>query len=266
MILHQARRSFLLLFIGCGFSRRMDDEPAIVTKKLWSLVPIGAAWTESMTLGARLHEQARDEFFADIEQKNMALAQELSICSLQLSTARNTIANLQARPHFRDFFKPSRDLNARFVLQDSNEKLRQELSYYQRLSLEQNQATLSASIWGRKEEDNKPPEVIWNCAALLINDQAALYSLSPPLTISKVVSDMGLQLSPSQMHRLSILVHQAYMREHGVAPKPRIHYDCDGTPERISCYTEAERALITTVVADNHQQFTGDSLIINPPC
>lgn len=73
--------------------------------------------------------------------------------------------------------------------------------------------------------------------------------------MGKVVADLGFTASTQQLHRLSILVHHAYARLHGDPPIPRIYYDANGTPERLCCYTEAERGLILDVLEKHAGEF-----------
>ena len=70
----------------------MDDstnqEIPCPVKQLWTMTPIGAAWTEGMQLGGQLHGQAIDEFYQDLYDTNLRLNAELGAAKLRLQFAR----------------------------------------------------------------------------------------------------------------------------------------------------------------------------------
>jgi hypothetical protein len=75
-------------------------EASTTTKQLWSMTsgaPIGASWTESMKLGANLHAQARDEFLADVQDKNARMAEQLGLCLMRLHLAGEAMKKLTVR-------------------------------------------------------------------------------------------------------------------------------------------------------------------------
>ena len=59
-------------------------------KQLWTMTPVGAAWTESMELGGQLHGQAIDEFYQELYDSNVKLNGELGATRLHLQFARET--------------------------------------------------------------------------------------------------------------------------------------------------------------------------------
>ena len=55
------------------------------TAQLWDLPPpFGAVWTESMRLGGELHQNAREEYYRELEAKNLDLGGRLNIITLQV--------------------------------------------------------------------------------------------------------------------------------------------------------------------------------------
>ena len=144
-----------------------------------------------------------------------------------------------------------------FSFQETIRSLEQEVQFYRHLLAEQEQDQLATRIWGRSSEC----DLVWDKGVLGEGCEPR------PLTVAKVVSDIGLPFSPQQIHRLAILVHRAYIRLHGISPRPRIFYNEDGIPERLCCYTEADRALIMDTVYES-RLFTEErpEPTINPPC
>lgn len=122
---------------------------------------------------------------------------------------------------------------------------------------EQEQNLLATRIWGRTSNCD---QLIWERGVLPNNEQGK------PLTVSRVVSDLGLPSSPQQIHRLAVLVHRAYIRLYGVAPRARIFYNDDGIPERLCCFTEEDRELIMDTVYDSGIFNEPSGPTINPPC
>jgi len=220
----------------------------------WSNLPIGAPWTPSMILGAQLHDRAQDEYYADLTRQNGALVEEVALCNIRLNAA-NTMATRQQVLISRFVFSAAR--LTYFPLQETIRALEQEVQFYRQLLAEQEQDQLATRIWGRSAEC----DLVWDKGILGEGCEPR------PLTVAKVVSDIGLPFSPQQIHKLAILVHRAYTRFHGVSPRPRIFYNEDGIPERLCCYTEADRALILDAVYES-QLFNEERLepTINPPC
>ena len=102
---------------------------------------------------------------------------------------------------------------------------------------EAEQEQLSKDIWNQR----KQPDATWDTQAVALSDPR-------PLRIEKVLGDLGFKRSGRHVHRISALVYAAYVKHRGIEPRPKIYYGVDGTPESVSCYTEDDRALITTVV------------------
>lgn len=85
-----------------------------------------------------------------------------------------------------------------------------------------------------------------------------------PLTVGRVLADLGVVCSPRQAHRLCRSVHDAYIRAHGCSPTPRLYYDEDGTPVRFGCFTEADRDFILCALAAV-EEGPSPVLLINRP-
>lgn len=200
-------------------------------------MPIGAPWTPSMILGAQMEQKARDEYFTEIVTKNQVLEEELLQCRMQMKAANSFAAKQDERI---------------LALED-------EVRFYREMLIKSEQGQMGIRIWGAQERQPS----LW--------DKGVLSKLEDehPLTVGKVVSDLGRLLAPSQLHRLSVLVHRAYMHLHGVSPRPRLFYGPDGVPERVCCYTEGDRELIIRVTREsgllNEPESGGDSTI-NPVC
>jgi hypothetical protein len=214
------------------------------TEKLWSMVPVGAAWTESMKLGGELHEKAREEYLCDLRMKNNELAEQLGLYSMQLHVTLEEMKALQVGGS-----KVSPPLSPLTLSkQEESARLKQELEaarlqlecYHKKENDELQQDSLAFEIWGSK----KQPDATWDPAPSLLDDPI----LRKPLTVGRVVNELGLRCTAKNVHRLSAHVHQAYIRAHGKPPTPAVYYDNEGLPERVSCYTEEDRDLITEVV------------------
>ncbi len=110
--------------------------------------------------------------------------------------------------------------------------------YEQRDREEEEQHQLALSIWGARRK----PDATWDQPAVLLTRD------DRPLTVGRVVSDLGYRCTSQRVHRISALVQQAYVCAHGRVPIPVIYYDSDGIPERVTSYTESDRDLIETVI------------------
>jgi hypothetical protein len=197
-----------------------------------------------MRLGGELQEKAREEYLNDIKIKNMQLAEQLGLCSLQFHAAVEETRKLQVG---EGSVSPASSPLIAFVQAD-NGRLEQELElvraqlerYRKKESDELQQDSLALEIWGYP----KQPDSTWDGKPTLLDDP----TLRKPLTVGRVVAELGLRCTAKNVHRLSAHVHQAYSRAHGKPPTPSVYYDSDGLPERVSCYTEDDRDLITDVI------------------
>lgn len=206
------------------------------SKQLWSFSPIIAPdWSADFALDCK----ERERYYADVQRKNMQLAEELAIRTLRLSVASNALEELQVA-------RPSRPLLSCLLPDPFRQEARQALE----LELDR----LRRPCFQRDDANN--------CLA------------NRPLTVGKVISELGLRVSTQQLHHLSLHVHHAYARLHGDPPIPRIYYDANGTPERICCYTEADRDLILSVLDDHVAELAAPTRpaeapycsTVNPPC
>jgi hypothetical protein len=197
------------------------------TQQLWAMPPIGAAWTESMHLGAELHDDAKDQYCRDVELNCVRIAQEFSICLQELRIMGDTVCKLRAE----------------------NENLEQELSdvrgqleriQRERKELEEQEA-LAKSIWGPIA---RLPDASWDTAPVLLSADP----MDQPVSISRITSDLGFKNSAEHIHRLTGFVRQAFSVAKRPLTGPRVYYDSGGIPERLSCYTERDRDIITAVV------------------
>lgn len=111
---------------------------------------------------------------------------------------------------------------------------------YERERAASEQDVLASSIWGQP----KQVDASWDPEPVDIFDPR-------PLTVGRVVSELGYKRTPQHVHRIGALVHEAYVNAYGRSPFPRVHYAQDGTPESVSCYTEDDRGLITGVIVEH---------------
>lgn len=116
---------------------------------------------------------------------------------------------------------------------------RERLAHHERMErMEEEQHQLALSIWGARRR----PDATWDPAPVLLTPD------DRPLTVGRVVSDLGYRCTSQRVHRISALVQQAYVVAHGRVPIPKIYYDGEGVPERVTSYVESDRGLIEAVV------------------
>jgi hypothetical protein len=247
----------------------MDDacnqEIPCPVKQLWSMTPIGAAWTESMQLGGQLHGQAIDEFYQELYDSNVRLNGELGAMRLHLQFARDAVES-------------SRAANRALVLslQEANAELaatRTELQQFKKEREEQEELDkLACDIWGpakRSKPDGSwdPPPVLLSpepprCKSAANPSRSHPLSLSlsstnpsdPPVAVGRIAAELGFKSDASHVHRISGHVREAFMRAHGRAPEPLVYYDDTGAATRIGCFTERDRELIASVVRQHGER------------
>lgn len=208
-------------------------EPPV--KQLWSFSPIIAPdWSADFAVDCKQKER----FYADVQRKNMQLAEELAIRTLRLSVLSNALDEAQVL--FCAFSLLLLCMGSLIPSQQARQDLALELEQLRRPCFQR--------------------------------DDSLDYR---PLTVGKVISELRLTVSTQELHRLSLHVHHAYARVHGEPPVPRIYYDANGTPERICCYTEADRDLILSVLNEHVRELVGAATplveapcyaTVNPPC
>jgi hypothetical protein len=125
------------------------------------------------------------------------------------------------------------------ALEKELEEARERLACYDRREREEEeQHRLALSIWGARRQ----PDSTWDPPPVLLSKD------DRPLTVGRVVSDLGHRCTSLRVHRISALVQQAYICAHGRVPMPVIYYDSKGVPERVTSYTESDRGLIEAVI------------------
>jgi len=251
------------------------------TKQLWSMTPIGAAWTESMQLGGQLHGAAIEEFYRDMYATNVELNSELGATQLHLQFARESMEQLRAvnrsvmlslqeANQELELLRKEREENQR-ALQDANQELdvlRKERDARDELE------KLACDIWGPATRSR--PDATWDPPPVLLSPEpkgktvnpgrhhggatttttttggtstlSCVNPTDPPVTVGKIAAEMGFRSDAQHVHRLGGFVREAFMRAHGRSPEPHIYYDETGMPVRICCFTERDRELIAGVV------------------
>jgi hypothetical protein len=212
----------------------MDHDPAdfapisenrSCTQQLWAMAPIGAAWTESMQLGAEYQAKAQIEYYRDIEVKNAELSGHLGACVMRMRFQDELVSRLTSE---------KAGLERELAL------LRDSLAQCRSAGLDEQDA-LAREIW--VPLTRKQPDATWDQAPVLLSD------VDSPITVGGVASEMGFQCTAWHVHRLSAFVREAYLEQHKRPPVPVVYCDRNSTPDRISCYTERDRELIRGVVA-----------------
>jgi hypothetical protein len=240
----------------------MDSAATSCTQKLWAMTPIGAAWTETMQLGACLEAKAREEYVMEVQSKNMQLAEELGMYMLHLQVTGEQLQKVQVAHGSTPPPSPSLMTCWQAELQAAREKLdghaqveselkaklrtheeveselvmvRERLREYERREREeQEQDRLAIAVWGCRRQ----ADASWDAPPVLLTEHA----VDKPITIGQIARELGMR---DNMQRLSAHVHQAYMRAHRTPPALVIYYDNEGLPERVSCFTERDRGFIT---------------------
>lgn len=147
---------------------------------------------------------------------------------------------------------PAQERN--YSLEEEVKGLQAKLDDYQRREREEaEQDLLAASIWGHPV--NKQPDGSWDAKSSSLFDPR-------PLTIGKVVTEMGYKRTPQQVRRICQLVRRAYTASYNRAPVPKVFYNADGSLNAISCYTEDDRLLIQLVITEYGEPL--DPPTVNP--
>ena len=236
-------------------------------KQLWTMTPVGAAWTESMELGGQLHGQAIDEFYQELYDSNVKLNGELGATRLHLQFARETAE--QVRTTNRALLLSLHEAHVELEL------LRKERAAQAELD------RLAVDIWGpvkRSKPDGSwdPPPVLLcsttpspsSLAVKTANNPGRNHSLSPsgassnvclnpsdpPITVGRIAAELGFKSDAMHVHRLGGHVREAFMRAHGKAPEPLVYYNEGGVATRIGCFTERDRELIACVVREHGER------------
>jgi hypothetical protein len=239
----------------------MDTLPAC-TEQLWGMPAIGAAWTESMQLGAALEGKAREELRKEVECKNIELGKELAVTALQLHIARQDLdkarerkkrlrSNLSAVRAEREQLTSERDrltseLDRMRGLEQLYREAQVELALLKREREEwREQDRLAVDIWGPRVRSE--PDGSWDPQPVL------LFSVPPatgasPVTVGRIAAELGYKCTAQHIHQLGSHVRDAFMRAHGRCPEPRVFYSKDGSAERVGCFTERDRDLIASVI------------------
>lgn len=207
-------------------------------EQMWSAHPcvFGAPWTESMQLGATLHDEGREAYCKELEGKTVELGRELGLCQLQIHVIREDLEKVRA---CRRALESQLD-----SVQGELQEARMELALLRRERDERiQQERLAMEIWStglRKE-----PDVTWDPPPVLLSGQD-----DPPLTVSRVAADLGFKFSRRELHELGASVREAFLDAHGRFPDLRVFAGQDGRAERVGFFTERDRELIASVVRD----------------
>lgn len=253
-------------------------------KQLWTMTPVGAAWTESMELGGQLHGQAIDEFYQELYDSNVKLNGELGATRLHLQFARETAE--QVRTTNRALLLSLHEAHVELELLRKERDAQAELD------------RLAVDIWGpvkRSKPDGSwdPPPVLLcstpspSSLAVKTGSNHPLYSTTPspsslavvnsktannpgrnhshssnvclnpsdpPITVGRIAAELGFKSDAMNVHRLGGHVREAFMRAHGKAPEPLVYYNEGGVATRIGCFTERDRELISCVVREHGER------------
>lgn len=204
-------------------------------EQLWNMSPIaiGAAWTESMKLGAVLNDEARETYCKELETKNAELWKEVSVSHLQLHILREDLGKVRER---------GRAL--KLQLDSVTEELQEtqaELSLLRREREERlEQERLAIEIWGPR---TRPvPDATWDPPPVLLSQD------DQPITVRRVAGDLGVHFSRKELQEVEVRVRDVFLHAHGHAPVLRAFHGPDGASERVGCFTERDRELIASVV------------------
>ena len=210
----------------------MNVEGPCTTKQLWGMAPIGAFWTESMQLGGLMHADACEEFNRELENKNLMLCHELTMARLRgtvleedLQKANTVLCEAQAQ--------------LAGLKRERNEMLEQD--------------RLARNIWGPVTRSR--PDATWDPPPVLLFhqppdscDNAVCSRQDLPVSVGRIASELGFDTSGQEVHRLGLLVRQAFVKAWGKHPDLKVYYNKDGAPDRISCFTERDRELILATI------------------
>ena len=228
-----------------------NQEIPCPVKQLWTMTPIGAAWTESMQLGGQLHGQAIDEFYQDLYDSNVRLNGELGAAHLRLQFANESVEKMRATN--RTLLASLQEAKKELELLRTEKEGREELE------------RLAVDIWGPASKRAKP-DGSWDPAPVLLSPEPSpcrpcrshppshglapvcINPSDPPVTVGRIAAELGYKCDAHHVHLLGGHVREAFMRAHGRAPEPLVYYDDKGVASRIGCFTERDRELISCVV------------------
>jgi hypothetical protein len=187
---------------------------------------IGASWTG----------KANDEtcYWRELGVRNAALGQELSISKLLLHVVKEDLAKVREE-------KRALELRMEGLVRELQEAQMQ-LALLRREREERlEQEALAVEIWGARTR--KEPDATWDAEPVLLSGEQ-----DPPLSIRRVADELGIKFSRREMQHVGSHVRDAFLRAHGRSPELRVFRCKDGLGERVGCFTERDRALITSVV------------------
>lgn len=220
-----------------------DSTPSC-TEQLWGMPPmLEAPWMDVKARdGSRMH--------AELEIKNIELSREHGLLLLQMHIAREDLETARAEKRELESLLQAavRDMQA---MRDGTSRELQEQSMQLALlrrerEEREEQDLLAAGIWG---PTRRQPDSSWDPLPVLLYSRGGGDDTgTQPLSVGKVASDMGFKCGARDVHRLGSHVRDAFMRAHGRAPEPQVFYAKDGTANRVACFTERDRELITRVV------------------
>ena len=225
------------------------DEPVThfpsVPHALWQFpilapIPLGDPASMSMQITA-LHQDRIEN--TRLKEESVAHTVLLRLKGFQLEEAQKTIANLELKVGY---------------IQERLEATEARLKEFE--AKEEAMDRLAKDIWSTRT--GAEPDVTWDPPPVLLDgpvDSSSL--LGQPLTLERVLDDMGYHYSLSDLQKLSVLVYREYVKVHGRAPFPSIYYGHVGQAQGLSGFTEKDRPLIMSVVEQQsgklfHKLFT----------
>lgn len=210
-----------------------DPGPRPVPSVLWglpsavSVIQEGDANAVSMSFARDYQDLAERQF---LMEKNSSLSGLLCIKTLELDIANEMIKECENRIR---------------VLEDQNSLLSADLRRY--TERDQVQEFLTRKLWPPVERTVQGYES-WDSSPEILRSGMALSTTSSPITLSQVLRGLGFQCSGSDVRRLAAVVHEAFVREYGHPPRPKVYYDNSGQAERLSCFTEDDRDFLERVL------------------
>lgn len=211
------------------------DEPVThfpsVPYALWQFpvlaqIPLGDPASMSMQMTA-LHQDRVEN--TRLKEESVAQTALLRLKGFQLEEAQKTIADLELRVGY---------------MQERLETAEARLKELE--AKEEALDRLAKDIWHTRI--GAEPDVTWDPPPVLLDGPVDSFVLDQPLTLERVLEDMGYHYSLSDLQKLSVLVYREYVKVHGRAPFPNIYYGQLGQAQGLSGFTEKDRELIVSVV------------------